>query len=374
MKFIILQENLKSGLDIVEKINIKSPSLPILNCVLIKVEKNFLNLTTTNLEMAIQWFSLSKIEKEGSLVCPIKILSNFINILPQKTISFFSQNKFLEIESENYKTHLIYQNSEEFPIIPQIKNGESISFNSQNFCQSLNQVVGLTNPSTTRPEISGVYFVFEKNLLKMVATDTFRLGEKTLKIEKPLLKNYSFILPQKTAREVINIFGEEKGELTIYFNANQVLFEIPMSEIAHPKIQLISRLIEGDYPNYQEIIPKKYETQIILLKNEFLNQIKAASLFSNKLNEVKFKINPSKNEINIFSQNPNLGEYQSSLLGEIKGQPLEISFNYRFLLDGLLNIKSSEVFFGLNTEEDPAILKPVADQSYFYVVMPIKTS
>jgi len=374
MKFIILQENLKDGLNTIERIIAKSLTLPILNCVLIKTEKNFLTLTTTDLEIGIHWFSLVKIEEEGSLACPVRILSNFVNFLPQKPIKLISQNKLLEIECENYKTRLISQNPEDFPIIPQITTGENVSLDSQFFCQSLSQVVDLAISSTTRPEISGIYFVFQKDLLKMAATDTFRLGEKSLRIEKPAEKVYSFILPQKAAREVINIFGEKKGELTIYFNPNQVLFEFPMTETPHPKVQLISRLIEGEYPNYQEIIPKKYETQLLLLKNEFLNQIKSASLFSGKINEVKFKINPQKNEVLLSSQNPDLGEYQSSLSGKIKGQALEISFNHRFLLDGLLNIKSSEIIFELNGEGGPAVLKPVGDQTYLYVVMPIKAS
>ena len=146
-----------------------------------------------------------------------------------------------------------------------------------------------------------------------------------------------------------------------------------MEETEHPKIQLISKLIEGEYPNYRAIFPKKSETKLTLDKKEFLNQLRAASLFASKMNEVKIKT-VGKGEVEINSQNPELGEYNSTLPGKKEGEGTEVSFNYRFLIDGLSNIKSSEVVFELNGEEGPAVLKPLADPSYVYLVMPVKPS
>jgi DNA polymerase-3 subunit beta len=207
-----------------------------------------------------------------------------------------------------------------------------------------------------------------------VSTDSFRLGEKKIFSKLPLAKEYSFILPQLTAREVVNVFSEKEGELRIYFSPNQVLFESLLSETNHPQVNLVSRLVEGDFPDYQAIIPKKVETQISLSKNEFLNQIKSASLFSGKISEVKLNVSPQKGKVEVFSQNPDLGEYQSSLLGKIKGKAVSASFNHRFLIDGLLKIKSPEVILELTSGEEPAVLKPVGAEDYLYVVMPIKTS
>lgn len=379
MKLIILQEKLKEGIGIVERISTKSLSLPILNNILIKAEKNFLNLATTDLEIGIKWWALAKIEKEGVITIPARIFSTFVNLLPDKQVILESKDSTLIIECENYQTTLKGFSSEDFPIIPQISEGESILVDSHSFCQGLNQIADIAVPSTAKPEISGIFFVFQKDFIKMAATDSFRLGEKTfyqnLKTPSPLSsKEYTFILPQKAAKEIINIFGEKEGELRICFSPNQVLFESPMVETSHSQIQLISRLIEGEYPNYQEIIPKKYETQVIFQRNEFLNQIKSAALFSGKVNEVKLKIDPKKEKVEVFSQNPELGEYHSYLAGKIKGKELGISFNHRFLIDGLLNIKSSEVVFELTGLEGPGVLKPAGDGSYIYVVMPIKAS
>ena len=378
MKLIILQEKLKEGIGIIERVSVKSLTLSILNNVLLKTEKNFLNLVTTDLETGIKWWSLAKVEKEGALTVPTKIISSFVNFLPNKQITLELKDLVLDIECENYQTKIKGQSADEFPIIPQITEGESISVNSQSFCQSLNTIVDIPVPSTAKPEISGIYFAFQKDFIKMTATDSFRLAEKTFFLEgqasSSLSKECTFILPQKAAREIVNIFGGKEGELRIYFSPNQVLFELPMVETPHPQIQLVSRLIEGEYPNYEAIIPKKSETQVSFQRNEFLNQIKSASLFSGKINEVKLKIDPKKERVELFSQNPDLGEYHSYLPGRIKGKELEISFNHRFLADGLLNIKSPEVVFELTGPEGPAVLKPAGDQTYLYVAMPIKAS
>ena len=204
------------------------------------------------------------------------------------------------------------------------------------------------------------------------------MAEKIITLEEPVKRDISFILPQKPAREIINTLGDKEGKLKIYFSPNQTMFEFPMKEApggqAHPQVQIISRMIDGEYPNYQEIIPKKFKTHVIVKRDEFINQIKAASLFSGKINEVKIKISPESKEVQISAQDPDIGESQSSIPAKIEGEVIEASFNHKFLIDGLLNIKSSEVVFDLSKEEGPCILKPVGDASYIYVVMPIKAT
>ncbi len=376
MRLIILQEKLKNGLNIIERISLKSLTLPILNNVLFSAEKNFLKLSATDLEIGINWWVLTKIEKPGEITIPSRLLSGFINLLPNKKINLEVEKNNLLLNCENYKTQINGFSAEEFPIIPKVNQNEFISLNNSVFCRGVGQVVDIALPSGTRPEISGIYFLFQKNAITVAATDSFRLGEKKifLKNNSSLKEDYSLILPQKTAKELINIFNDKPGELKIYFSANQVMFERLMEEVVHPQIQVVSRLIEGEYPNYQEIIPKKYTTQLILNKEEFLNQIKSASLFSGKINEVNIKILPQEKKIEIFSQSPETGKYQSFISGKIKGQPLKMSFNHRFLLDGLANIKSAEVVFELNGEAGPGLLRPLADESYLYLVMPIKTN
>jgi len=371
MKFTILQSKLKEGLSVVERLSGKNLTLPILNNVLITSKKNFLGLATTDLEAGIRWWSLAKIDEEGEIVTPAKILLDIIGYLPNKPIQFEVKEKFLQLECENYKTNLKYFKNEEFPIIPEIKEVETVSIKSQVFCKGLNVVSNIPQPSPARPEISGIYIGFQKNTLKIAATDSFRLGEKKITLEKALNSDYSLIIPQKTAKELINIIGDKKGDLKIFISPNQIMFEFLMEEVEHPQFQLISRLVEGEYPDYEGIIPKKHQTQIIAQKSELLNQIKGASVFSGKVSEIKLKISSKKEKTEITSQSPDLGEYQSFLSSKISGEDIEVSFNFKYLSEGLLSIESSEIILDLNGKDGPGVLKPVGDLNYIYVVMPI---
>ncbi len=372
MKLEILKENLKTGILTVEKIVGKNLSLPILNNVLLFTEDSFLVFTSTDLETAIKLWVLTKVIKSGKLVVPAKFFSSVVSTLPNEKITLLQNGQNLHIECGVVKTQIQGFNPEEFPIIPEFKNSEYLEVDSAIFCQGISQVIDVPIASQSRPEISGVYFNFSKNNIKIAATDSFRLAEKNITLEKVVKRDYSFILPQRPARELINILEGKEGILKIYFSNNQVMFEFPLKEIDHPQIQITSRLIEGEYPNYTEIIPTKFKTNVVVKRDEFLNQIKAASLFSGKVNEVKISINAEKKEINIFAKSLDLGENQSSVLANIQGESVSISFNYKYLIDGLLNIKSSEVMFDVSREDGPCVLRPVGDISYLYVVMPIK--
>lgn len=377
MKITILKENLNDGLNIVGRVAGKNLTLPILNNILVSAEGNFLSLTSTDLELGIKYWTLCKIEKEGSLTVPAKILSSFVGLLPEKKIDLEVKNQTLHIDCENNKTQIKGLDPQDYPIIPKIEDDNFIELNVAPLCQGLSQVVDFAAPSQARPELSGVYLNLQKDRLQITSTDSFRLAEKTLYLSEKTGREISFILPQKTARELVNIFSERKGKLKLYFSPNQVLFEYLMAETPHPQIQLVSRLVEGDYPDYQGIIPKKYQIQISLPQGEFLNQIRTASIFSGKNNEVKLKIIPKKEEIEILSQNPELGENKSSLNGKVseqsdKTKEIETVFNHRFLADGLEQMKGSKVLFEINGEEGPAVLRPEDDTNYLYVVMPIR--
>lgn len=374
MKIEILKENFKNGLNIIEKIIGKNLSLPILDNVLIDTDENYLTLTSTDLETAIKLWILTKIVKKGKIVVPAKFLSSFVSSLPNDKILIEEKKNGLYIECKNLKTQIQGYNPDDFPIIPEVKNIEFLELDNLKICEGISSVVDIASNSQSRPEISGIYFIVFKNTIKIVATDSFRLAEKTILLEKPVKKDYSFIIPQKPTKEIMNILSNKNGLLKLYFSPNQVLFEFPENNSDKPQIQITSRLIEGEYPNYQDIIPSKFQTKIILKRDEFLNNIKIASMFSGKINEVKLLIDKNKKEIEVFSQSPEIGENKSTMPIKIEGESIEVSFNYKFLIDGLNNIKSSEVLFELSEKDGPCVLKPIGDISYLYVVMPIKSN
>jgi len=374
MKIEILKDNLKNGLEIVEKIAKKNLTLPALSNVLLSCESNFLRLDTTNLETSISWWVLAKIKEEGKIAVPATFFSNLVNLLKEEKIELRSQDRNLILETKNQATQIQGIDPDEFPIIPKIEKEEIVKISNQKLLEALSQIIEIPSISQIRPEISGIYFSFKKDLLKIVGTDSFRLAEKTITLKGEIKKEVSFILPQDAIRELINILSQKDGHTIIYFSPNQILFENINEEISHSRVQVLSRLIEGEYPKYQEIIPKKYKTQIIVKKDDFQNQLKQAGLFGGKISEVKLVVQSKDNQLKIYSESPEIGKNESYLPIKIKGEPIEISFNYRFLISGLQNIKSSEVIFELNGEDGPGVLKPVGDESYIYVSMPIKLS
>lgn len=375
MELDIFKEKLNQGLNIIEHITRKSANLVILNNVLLETEKNFLKLSATNLETSIIWWILAKIKQEGKILIPASFFKSVIDFIKQEVIKLESEKGNLILKTENQEIQIQGINLDDFPLIPKINIEDFIEIKGEKLNQGLNQIVNIPSLTQIKPEISGIYFSFKKEEIKITATDGFRLAEKTINLPQKIKKDFSFILPQTAAKELINILSIKPNDLKIYYTPNQILFEWLGEETSCPEIHFSSRLIEGEYPNYQEIIPKKYTTQIILNKEEFQTQIKKAGLFSGKISAIKLNIIPKKNQIRIFSQSPDIGRSEVYLPIKIKKeieQEIEISFNYKFLLDGLNNIKSSEIIFSLSENEGPTTIKPMGDESYIYILMPIK--
>jgi len=373
MNFTILAKELRKGLNFTEKITGKNLTLPILNNLLIEALPNFLKISSTDLEVGIEWWGHCKTEKEGSIAVPAKFISQLAGVLPEEKIDIKTKGNTLLIEGKNIKTQIKGFSSEEFPIIPKFLKDIYIEMDGKKIKEGLVSVVDMVSTSQVKPEISGVYFSFNKGSIKLVATDSFRLTEKTIKDDFKNLfeKEINFILPQKTTRELINILPEEEGEkIRIYFSESQVMFETFLPNSTHPEINLVSRQIDGEYPSYEEIIPKTSKTKIILNKDEFVKQIKMAGLFGGKTNEVLIKV--GENNIEIKSQDDEIGESELSMSAITEGDEVKVSFNYRFILDALTNIKSSEISFEMQGNDRPALIKPVGDASYLYVVMPIR--
>jgi len=372
MKIICLQENLKNGLNIVQNIIGKNLTLPILNNILLTTDKKQLKLSATDLEIGITNYILCKIEKEGGITLPAKILVNFVNNLPNKKIEITIKNNIAYLRCENFKSNIRGLDVKDFPIIPKIKNEPILEINSLNLKNTLEQIVNFTSFSDIRPEITGVLFDFSSNKeIKFVATDSFRLGEKTISLKNnKIKKDYqgSVIIPSKTIQELIRIISnqEEKEEMVeISLENNQILFNLP-------KIQIISKIIEGTYPAYQQLISKQFETSVSIEREELLKAVKISSFFSSKINDVRLRINSKKSIIEVFSQDIELGENLSELQAEIKGKDLEVIFNHRYLFDGLNSVNSKKVFLGFNGEVSPGVIKPEGDDSFNYIIMPIK--
>jgi len=371
MKFICLQENLKEALVVCERTIGKNVTLPILNNILIEDDDSRIKISSTDLEVGVNFWFSGKIVEKGSVTCPARILANLIGNLPNQKIELEGKNNVLSVKSDSVQSSIQGISAEDFPIIPKVKNRDFIEISSLVFKNALTQLINSVAISETRPEISGIFLKIGKEGLKLTATDSFRLGEKTVsekyfKSEGGKARDYAVIFPQKIAQELIRVTGEQEKPLKIFVDSNQILFDLD-------NVHLISRLIEGQYPDYQAIIPKKTATQAKMLKDEFLGAIKIAGIFSSKVNDVKVKVSPQKSVLEIESRSE-FGSNRSQVSAKLSGSQLEAVFNFRFLLDGLNNIFSKEVIMEFNDENSPAVLRAADDSSYFYIVMPIRSS
>lgn len=376
MKIICLQENLKKILNINSSIIGKNLTLPILNNILLEAENGKIILSSTNLEIGIKAVVSGKIEKNGKITIPAKTLTSFVNNLPNKKIEIETKNNQIKIKSENYKAQINGLPADEFPIIPKLTQKVFQEVENNKLKEALMSVVSMASVSDSRPEITGILFVADNLNTKFVATDSFRLAEKKMggsgeKTGEEIKK----IIPQRTISELIKILAEDpNGKTKITIENNQIFFETG-------NVQLVSRLIDGNYPDYQQIIPQQTKFLFKLEKEDLVSSLKLASVFSSKINEVKLNFNPKSQKLTINSEDPDLGTNESEIDIELEKMEddlqiknLEIGFNYRFLLDGLSNLSGKKIIFGLNNSSSPGIVKSANDNSYLYLLMPIKAS
>jgi len=369
MKLIILKNNLKEGLSAVERAVGENNKLPILKNVLIKTGNGKIKLSATNLELGITKLISGKIIEDGSLTIPLGTFYSIVNNSDSERINLEVKNNVLLFKTDNYEAKIQGISEEEFPIIPKIENeNQCLEIEASILKNALNKVINATQISEVRPEISGVLLDFQITTLKLVATDSFRLAEKTL-YEKYFKSNFNrgfkIIVPLKTAQEVIRIFHNEKL-IKIYTDPTQILFR---SE----DLELISRLIDGEYPDYHQIVPKEINLEVHANRDYLVNAVKLVCNFSSKINDIKIKIKNDSNNLEIYSANQHLGENNYLVPAKFKGDfNGEISFNWKFLLDGLKAIESENLVFGINGEIRPSIIKSQEETSYFYILMPIK--
>ena len=370
MSILIKKDNLQTAVGIVEKNTARNITLPVLNNILFKTGIDKISLTATNLEIGV-WVSIpSKGDIKTELILPPKVLMSFLNTLNEGNIEIkpSDKNKQITIEQNSFKTSIKGGGADDFPILPQINTKKQFIIKAQQLIEGLEQVINSTATSELKPELTGVLFSFNENGLKLAATDTFRLSECVIKQQNPLNIKEQIIIPTHTAIEIIRIFQNPEEDLCIFLDKNQIMIENKNNNKFI--IKLISKLIEGDYPNYQQIIPQSFETTITLPKNELIKHVRAASLFSSKINDIKITI--TTNALKIQTEDYNIGSYNSEIIAQTEGPEKEISFNHHFLLDGLQNIKGEEVVLKINQKETPALLQNPKQKEYLYLLMPIR--
>jgi DNA polymerase-3 subunit beta len=364
MKVICTQENLKRGLNATSRISSGSTTLPVLNNILLKTEDGSLKLSCTNLEMGINTWVRCKVEEEGGLSVPAKTFSDLVNNLPNDNITLTIENNQLLIETSGYSTKIKGLAPDEFPLIPQIDGEqEPIEISAKDLKTAIAQVAFSVAYSETQPEISGILFNFDEKSLTLVATDRYRLAEKRIEIKSNLVK--SLIIPNRAVQELSKTLANvEKDSVNIYFTQNQVMFKTLDTEI-------VTRLIDGQYPDYKQIIPQNFNTELHVSVEQLASAMRTAGIFTQTGNNVSLEY-ASPDHLQINSQSGDVGESKVNVPCTVDGSNGRIIFNHRYILDCLNAITSDNVTFRLIDENSPAVLVSKDAPGYTYLVMPIK--
>lgn len=364
MKTVCLKNHLKEVVVLCEKIAGKNLSLPILSNILISGENRDLKFTATNLEIGIEIIIPAKTEKKGKVTIPANILSSFISNLSQdENINLESQNNNLLISTSNSSTLIKGQSPDDFPLLPKTEGKKEIEVPVRDLILGLKSVWYASSFSNIKPEISSVYIYSGKNNpLTFAATDSFRLAEKKFKYS--FNEFNGFLLPFRSVAEILRIFDGKEGKIKIIFDKNQIFLVLD-------RIKFISRLTEGNFPDYQQIIPKKFVTDVIVDKNLFINAMKTAGIFSGKLNELNIIIGGDDGLITIQTSSADSGEHTSNIPAKITGEEIKMSFNHRYIFDCLQHIPSQQIILRFSGQGKPLVITSTEDNSFQYLAMPM---
>ncbi len=360
------QEKLKEIVGYAERMSSKHVTLPVLSCLLFDASNsNTLTIKATNLDLGIEITIPVKTIEEGIVAIPTNIINSFLinSINSDNVINLRQSHENVNISTKRNSGTIKTQSHEDFPNIPRVESDITFSLKSEDFVKGLKSVWYSSSISSIKPELSSVYINYDGDFIVFVATDSFRLAEKKIKINKN--KDFGQILiPYKNIPEIIRILESIKDEVLINLNKNQISF-------TYKGIYLVSRVIDGSFPDYKQIIPKTSSTEVVILKQDFINSLKLSNVFSDKFNQINIKVFKSLKKCEIRTKNNDIGENITNIDAVITGDDIDINFNYKYIIDCFQSIDSDSVtlmFSGLNK---PLVIVPVSDTSFRYLVMPM---
>ncbi len=363
MKLQVTQENLNKALSTVSRVANSRNTLPILANVLIKTVKNRLGVAATNLDIAITHQIGSKVSKEGAITVPARLMQEFINTLPPGVINLSVEENKLHISTEKYESTINGVAAEEFPVMPAISEGQNWSMPASELKKALQQVLFAASNDEARPVLTGVLVHSSDGKRYMVATDSYRLAEKSLSKatgDTPLL------LPASALQDLLRILGETDEPVEVLYDEQQVRFQVG-------DVELVTRLIDGNYPDYKKLIPASFNTTATMKRADLVNITKVSSLFAREsAGSVTIHVNEEDKTVSIRAIASQLGENTASADADVKGGG-DITLNSRYLLEALHAVTADEVSLCFNGKLEPCVLKANSDPTYLHLIMPLKS-
>jgi DNA polymerase III subunit beta len=363
MTIICTQENLRTGLQQVSRIVGSSQTLPILNNVLLQTENGQLKISATNLEMGMSTSIRCKIEKEGGVCIAAKVLLDLVNNLPNENIRIDVGENETAVTTDRYQTKIKHLSIEEFPLIPAVEDGVVISVRADELKEALDSVSFAASSSETQPEISGVSVKFEGNKMVITATDRYRLAEMNLAVQSQASR--AFIIPQRSILELSRLLSTT-SEL-VHLNISPTQMAVSVNDT-----YLVTRLIDGQYPEYAQIIPTESGTVITLEHSELLSALKTSGIFSRGAGSVTMAIDSENQIIHIMSSSQGVGESVVDIPCKVQGESSSVIMNYRYMLDLLTNTNPTSLDIHVIDDTNPVVFRPQGKTNYLYLIMPIR--
>ncbi|MFP3897843.1 MAG: DNA polymerase III subunit beta [Dehalococcoidia bacterium] len=373
MKLSCLQENLNTGLSIVGRAVATRSTLPITQNVLLSAEQSRLKLAATNLEMATTCWIGAKVEEEGDITVPARLLIDFVNSLPNDLveINLPASGRILEVKSGHFQAHINGIDAADFPPIPQISDGVATTIEATSLREGISQVAFAAASEESRPVLTGINTEFDGEQLNLVAADGFRLAVYKTTLNSPVNEKATVIIPARTLNELNRLLGEQEEpvEITVNEKKSQILFRLKDAE-------LVSQLIQGSFPNYSQVIPQNYTTRAVVDISEFLRVTKMSSIFARDASGiVRLVVTPgtelTPGKLTVSAQAEEVGGSVSEIDALIDGEEAKIAFNVRYLSDVLSVLRQSQVALELTTPSSPGTIRPIGVDNYVHVVMPM---
>jgi len=373
MKLSCLQENLDRGLNVVGRAVAVRTTLPITNNVLLATDKSRLKLSATNLEMAISCWIGAKVEEEGAITVPARLLSEFISSLPSEKvdINLSPQTKTLGLKCARFEARISGVDAKDFPPIPRVEGGIATKVEVEALRQAIGQVAFAAATEESRPVLTGVDAEFDGDTLTLAAADGFRLAVYKLPLAQAVSQKTEVIIPARTLAELNRLMAdqEEAVEITVNPEKGQALFRLK-------DIELVSQLIQGSFPNYSQLIPKKFNTKAVISVADFLRATKTASIFARDGSGiVRLVVAPggemTPGKVTVSARSEEIGDDVGDIDAMVEGEEAKIAFNGKYLTDVLGVLHEAQVALETTNPSSPGVLRPVGSDNYIHVVMPM---
>ena len=373
MKISLLQENLVKGVNLLNRVVANKAQLPVLSNILLLTDNGQLKLSATNLETGMNLWLGGKVEGEGKLTVPAKVFSEVVNSLPPETVVLEKEGEGLKISCERFRSKINGIAAEEFPALPSLRDGKTIKetfhLDREVIEKSLGQVAMAAATDESRPIFTGVKLELGKKKLRLAATDGYRLSIKIVKNLKGPKKQKSIVVPARALMELVRALAVSGTE------AKEVVLAATEEErqliMAYGDVEVVTRILEGEFPDFDKIIPTSHTTSIILETEELFQAVRAAAVFAkDSANIVRFKV--SDQGLLISANAPQVGENEVELAGKKSGEDAEIAFNSRYLLEMLNVIGGEELKLELSGSLSPGVFKPKEDNGLIHIIMPVR--